>query len=353
MKKVGILTFHFADSFGALLQAFALRKVINKLQGCNAEVINYIPEQWKMSPYVNTIEGRAAFTEKRKKFCAFMRRHLGIDKEVCTVVEGNAYDYYCVGSDQVWNSLITHCDGYYLPHVSQDAKKIAYAASIGNPLEDERLDKDVLKKYLPSFKNISVREVEYCEFVEEITGRECKWVLDPTLLLDANEYEEIVANKENAEPFVFLFWLNKDEQLKGVEIANIIARKYNLKIVHSLYDSKKYTFYNDGGCMTYEGVEDFLWYMKNAYFIVTDSYHGTIFALQYKKPFYTYIYKERRKRIDTISKALGFEERVIERNLLYSDINEQIDFDAIWENIYRLREKSFDYLNDSLECEVC
>lgn len=349
MKKVGILTFHFADSYGALLQSYALRKAINKLQGYSAEVINYIPEHWKMRPYVNTTEGRYAFIEKRKKFCDFMKVHLGIDKEVCTVVNGNDYDCYCVGSDQVWNNLITRCDGYYLPHVSSDANKIAYAASMGNALEDEKLDKEVLKKYLPAFKNISVREPGYCEFVQTITGKDCKWVLDPTLLLDAFEYEEIVADKEEREPFVFFFWLNKEEQLKGVELANIIARKYNLKIVHSLVDAKKYTFYNDGGCMMYEGVQDFLWYVKNAKFIVTDSYHGTIFSLQYRIPFYTLIYEARRSRIDAISEAFGFSDRVIERNLLCSEINSQIDFDSIWNKIYRMREKSIDYLRESLE----
>ena len=349
MKKVGILTFHFVDSYGALLQAYALRKAINKLQGYNAEVINYIPEHWKMLPYVNTEEGRYAFTEKRKKFCNFMKVHLGIDKEVCTVVKGNDYEYYCVGSDQVWNSLITHCDGYYLPHVSVETKKFSYAASIGNSLEDGKLDKEVLKKYLPTFKNISVRERGYCEFVREITGKDCKWVLDPTLLLDAFEYEEIVADKAERDDFLFLFWLNKEEQIKGVELANTIARKYNLKIVHSLVDAKKYTFYKDGGCMMYEGIQDFLWYMKKAKFIVTDSYHGTIFALQYRIPFYTLIYEARRSRIDAISEALGFGDRVIERNLFCSEINDQIDFDGIWNKIYKMREISNDYLRESLE----
>lgn len=349
MKKIGILTFHFADSYGALLQAYALRKSINKLPECGAEIINYIPEHWKMRPYVNTVEGRYAFIEKRKKFCDFMRMHLGIEKDVCTVVTGNDYDYYCVGSDQVWNSLITHCDGYFLPYVSADAKKITYAASIGNALEDEKLDKDILKKYLPTFKNISVRENGYCEFVEKITGKECRWVLDPTLLLDSYEYEEIVSDKEKTEPFVFLFWLNREEQFKGIELANLIARKYDLKVIHSLYDAKRYTFYNDGGCMIYEGVQDFLWYIKNANFIVTDSYHGTIFSLQYKVPFYTLIYEDRRSRIDTISNALGFEERVIENNLCFSEITNSINFDSIWKNIYKLREKSLEYIRESLE----
>ncbi len=349
MKKIGILTFHFADSYGALLQTYALKKTIDKLPRCKAEIINYIPEHWKFIPYVNSLDGRLAMIEKRKLYQGFIKNYLGVEGEVLRDVTGNEYDYYCVGSDQVWNSTITQCDGYFLPHISSDAKKISYAASMGNSLDDEKLDKDVFKKYLPTFKNISVREKGYGRFVSEITGKECACVLDPTLLLDYKEYDEIVAKKQFGEPFLFLFWLNKEDEHKGIELANLVARKYNLTIIHSILGTGKYTFYRDGGCMIYEGIEDFLWFMKNATFVITDSYHGTMFSLQYRKPFYTLVFGERRSRIDTVRDNFGLQDRIIEKQLFYSDINDYVDFYSIWQKIYDLRDKSIEYLKNSLE----
>ena len=99
MKKVGILTFHYSDNYGAVLQAYALRRIINQLPYCQAQIINYVPLGTKYTLYENTEEGRELLIEKRKLFEEFLRENCGIDTPVIHEISGNDYDYYCAGSD--------------------------------------------------------------------------------------------------------------------------------------------------------------------------------------------------------------------------------------------------------------
>ncbi len=348
MKRVGILTFHYADNYGAVLQAYALRKMINSIREYEAEIINYVPDSFACKPYINTKSDRQKLIGKRKKFQQFLKREMGLDKPIISSVNGNVYDYYCVGSDQVWNKRIS-TEEYFLPNVDDAAVKIAYAASIGISITDADFDDTLFKKYLPKFKSISVREKMYTEFVSNITGKESPCVLDPSLLLDCKEYEGLLKEDKERAPFLFLFWLNEKDLFRGVELANFVARKYNLDIIHTIVDAKPYMLFKDGGCMYYEGVEDFLWYIKNAKVVVTDSYHGTLFSIQFRTPFYTLINPDVRSRIDTIRETFDLNERVISSYLPFSKINLEVDFTSIWKNIYIQREKSMQFLFDSLE----
>ncbi len=348
MKRVGILTFHYADNYGAVLQVYALRKMINSIPEYEAEIINYVPDSFAFKPYINTKNDRQKLIGKRKKFQQFLKDKCGIDKPVISSVNGNDYDYYCVGSDQVWNKRIA-TEEYFLPNVDDAAVKIAYAASIGISITDVDFDDTLFKKYLPKFKSISVREKMYTEFISNITGKESPCVLDPSLLLDCKEYEGLLKEDKERAPFLFLFWLNENDLFRGVELANFVARKYNLDIIHTIVDAKPYMLFKDGGCMYYEGVEDFLWYIKNAKVVVTDSYHGTLFSIQFRTPFYTLINPYVRSRIDTICETLDLNERVISSYLPFSKINLEVDFTSIWKNIYIQREKSMQFLFDSLE----
>lgn len=348
MKRVGILTFHYADNYGAVLQVYALRKMINSIPEYEAEIINYVPDSLAYYPYINTKNARQNLISKRKKFQQFLKEQCGLDKPIISSLNGNDYDYYCVGSDQVWNKKLS-TEEYFLPNVDAAAVKIAYAASIGMSITDADFDDTLFKKYLPQFRSISVREKMYTEFVSNITGKECPCVLDPTLLLDCKEYESLLVEHKERAPFLFLFWINENDLFRGVELANNIARKYNLNIIHSIVDAKPYMLFKDGGCMYYEGVEDFLWYIKNAKIVVTDSYHATLFSIQFRTPFYTLINPDVRSRIDTICEMLDLNERVISSYLPFSRINLEVDFTSIWKNIYIQREKSMQYLFDNLE----
>lgn len=354
MKRVGILTFHYADSYGAVLQAYALRKVINDIPDCSAELINYAPHNYYFAPYARTMEGKKALEEKREKIEAFLRRECGVCTPIIHSVTGNDYDFYCVGSDQVWNTDLRENVEleYFLPNLDEKAKRIAYAASIG--MEISKINKEIFQKYLPKFDSISLREGgKYGEFIYQMCNKACEKVLDPTLLLEKKDYENLIPKEKKVNgPFIFLFWLHLDEELmKYVEIVNMLARKYNLTIVHNILGAPPCMFVNDEVCMQYEGIYDFLWYMKNADMVVTNSFHGTIFSVQFERPFYIHIANLRRSRLDNIVELLGIEDRVIKGCVSYDNLNKDVDFDLIKGRLVEERKKSFSFIRRALDEE--
>lgn len=349
MKTVGIMTFHFADNYGAVLQCYALRKVINNFSGFCAEVINYIPPQYRYPKRWNNTYEQQKFANKRHLFNLFLKGKCNIYKENIYYLYGNEYDYYCAGSDQIWNTNDMF-EEYFFPHIDVNAKRISYAASIGISNNDVNLNKDKLKKYLPQFKAISVRENEHVEMIKNVTGCNCERVLDPTLLLEKKDYQEIVPEKVLLEQdFIFFYWLNHNNPAPGVELVNTLSRIYNIPVVHSIIDAPSYMFVKDGGCMFYEGIENFLWYIRNAKFVVTNSYHGTIFAIQFERPFYTFIVESMRSRIDTLIEILGIKSRIISQYLLADQIEENIDFVSIKNKIKYEKDKSIQFIKQALD----
>ncbi len=349
MKKIGILTFQFADNYGAVLQCYALRRVINNMADCRAEVINYIPDSFQYSKTWENEYEEYLSHKKRADFQYFLLVNCGIDKPVIhSASEDEPYDYYVVGSDQIWS---TGMEEYFLPGIVDKAKCIAYAASIGLQEDAPGLRKDILKKYIPKFKYVSVREYVHAALIEKICGRKCACLLDPVLLLDSADYERLMAREGlRQEKFIFFFWIKHDkEYMQGVEFANSLSRLLGIPIVHSLNFAPEYMFCNDGGCMQFEGIENFLWYVKNAEYVVTNSYHATLFAIQFRVPFYTFIVQTMRSRIDTLCQRFAIKDRVITGYLPMGSVCKDIDFDAIWGQIREQRKESFRYLREALE----
>ena len=352
MKTVGILTFHHVDNYGAVLQAYALRKKINSLGDYKAEIINYIPDKFQYVIYMETEESIGKLREKRLLFERFLREHCGITKPMLSVVEGNEYDTYCVGSDQVWYVQPTgENPNYFFGNLDEDADRISYAASVSMNLDMAYSHCDVFKKYITKFRSVSVREEEHVDFIKDVCGMDCRCVVDPTLLLGADDYEELVPkSRDTEEPFLFFFWLQHDEELmRGVEFANALSRKYNLNIIHSIPQAGPYVFNNDKGCMMYDGIEDFLWYIKNASIVVTNSYHATLFSFQFHTPFYIFVVEFMRTRIDTLAKKYGIEHRVVDRYIAPSQMNENIDWNRIDSCIETGRKQSMEYLEGALK----
>jgi hypothetical protein len=351
MKKIGILTFHYADNYGAVLQAYALRKIINSLPDCKAEIINYVPEGYVYYLYKDDGSEKKLLEKRRELIEEFLMQECGICSSMIYNVKGNDYDYYCVGSDQVWNiDLRENKDlEYFLPNLDDKAVKIAYAASIG--IEIERIDENIFKKYLPQFNNISLREGTYIEYIEQICNVKCEKVLDPVLLLNKDEYEYLIdKERPKKKPYILLFWyILDDELMKCIEFVNTLARKYGLAIVHSIIGAPRYMFCNDAGCMMNEGIDGFLWYMKHAEFVITNSFHGAVFAAQFERPFYIFISNIRRSRLDNLVEILDIKDRVINGYISPGEMNKNINFEAIRNRLKVERDKSMNFLRKALD----
>ncbi len=354
-KNVGILTFHCADNYGAVLQAYALRKVISSFPNCQAQIINYVPEGYNYPVLSGSTRCLESQREKRKKFNKFLFEHCGVHTPMIHVVSGNEYDVYLTGSDQIWNTDIGEVAAdyeYFLPNLQDDAKRIAYSASIGMDFKD--IDQNLFQKYLPKFKSISVREKSYTGIISKLSGKKCEYTLDPTLLLNMRDYEKLIEKPSRVEkPFVLYFWYAiGDEDLGSVELVNTLVRKYNLSVKHTILSEKsaaRRMLINDGGCMLQDGVGEFLWYIKNAQVIVTNSYHGAIFSTLFHKPFYIYYPEIRKCRQEDLVKLLNLQDRVIQGYVWPNKLNLDIDYGPISLTLNKEKEKSTAYLRNIIE----
>lgn len=356
MKKIGISTFHYVDNYGAVIQAWALRKYINGLPGCKAEIVNYVPENYSydLSLYENSEDARGKLIKKRELFENFLREECSLSQDVKDKIEDEDYDYICVGSDQVWNLSLreaTNCE-YLLPNVKK-AKKFSYAASIG--ISVARIGKytSAFEQYLKSFDKVSVRENEHVKFIKEVSGKDCACVLDPTFLVDVKDYKELICNKKKSKrPFIFLYWLVHSGELdkrKNLEIVNRLSRELGCEVIHNIPDVKDYAINNNGGCMCYEGVDDFLWYIANAEIVVTNSYHACVLSIRFGTKFFSTIVNSMRSRIDTLNSMINISGNLIEDYNKTLNMNEcpKVHVDEEKYKIYL--EESEKYLRDVLE----
>lgn len=352
-KRVGILTFHYVDNYGAVLQAWALMRVINSLPGCSAQIINYVPKEYKIYPYAQTPLAISRMIEKRKKFESFLYKHCGIHAPMIHAVAGNDYDFYCVGSDQVWNLNFRENQDieYLFPNLDDKAVRFSYAASIGkNSLEQK---KKLLYKYLPKFKEISLREQSFIGYIENYYRYEISRVLDPTLLLTAKDYDSLLVSTERkiSDKYIFFFvYPIGDEVIKYVSFVNMLARKYHLRIVHTCIEISKYMFSDNAECVMYAGIEEFLSYIKYAEIVVTTSYHGFLFSIIFQKLFYLFIREDGKERLLDIVEILGLRDRVIDDYVSADELSDCIiDYEKVNKVLEMEKAQSMLYLKNVLD----
>ena len=321
MKKIGILTFHYVDNYGAVLQAWALRNFLNTYFNCHAEIINYVPDGYMIYPYKHTSYGIDMMKRKRKVYEDFLSEFCDINSSIIRTVTGNEYDYYCVGSDQVWNMSFRENsrNEYLFPNLNINAKRFSYAASIGGKIEEE--NKVLFKKYLSRFDSISVREKSSENELREMGFKNIETSLDPTLLLESDKFEKLMKRpKKPASDFILFFTYPIGEEVRQyTSFVNMLSRKYGLKIIHSLVDCEDYLLSNDGGTMMYEGIGEFLWYFKHAVVIVTSSYHCAIFGRVFNKPTFIIKRDEGWIRMEQLIDIFDLRNNVVENDWILHD----------------------------------
>ena len=289
--RIGILTFHRAINYGAVLQCYALQEFL-KNQGHNVEIINYhcrfIENQYKAfnlhrikSKYPHILL-KKVFKEiisinKRIKlkesFEVFLENHLNLSAPFCKIADMPLdYDIYILGSDQIWNACLTGgIDDLYIGCFSPiHGAKISYAASMITSISTE--DRNRLRNSLRSFKAISVREKSIIQFVKDLTGRNVVHVIDPTLLIESKCWNNLLSELDViSTAFVFVYMVGNNPVLN--KHAKQIADKYRLKIIECT--------------MNNISPIDFVRHIKYAKYVVSNSFHTTAFSIIFKKQFYT------------------------------------------------------------------
>lgn len=375
MKKVGLATC-FLDNYGACLQAYALSNTITSF-GMECTILNYtelegyygdsIAERVKNSTLYNTV--RCLLDKKYRKtfklgkirrpnFQSFRKKYLPLSTEAYNEhsdLSDKGFDAVVCGSDQIWNpTFYGACNPfYYLSFVPKGVSKIAYAPSIG--LSDiPECYTDDFKKYLSDFKAISVRENNAVELVKKYADKEAKWVLDPTMLLDGSSWSKLIDNKIIEKPYIFCYLFGTQDYYKDA-IENI-RNKTGLEVVIIPFSERDLT--NEYTKIYKAGPIEFLSLIKNAEYVLTDSFHATVFSLLFERPFYTLLRdndneeKSMNSRIYSLLSMVDKQERcVLKNNVSDFKIEPILDYDCVRSRLKQLRDDSINFLQNALEDE--
>lgn len=294
---IGIITFHRAANYGTVLQTYALQKTLDKLNVEN-EVIDYrckyIENIYNPFPTIGIKHTKTFILQVlrilprlrvRIVFNKFLKEYVRMSTKIGrTKLKdiSEKYDAIITGSDQVWNLALTDADlAYVLEFTSDNTRKLSYAASLG-PEKIELQYKKILAPYLKKFEYISVREETAFQQVLEMTGKNATIDADPTVLLKLDEWNEIAdASNLKYENFIFVYTMQPSEIL--YDIAEKISAEQKCLIYSiSMVDNSRKLGINVRGLK----VTDFVWMIKNAKYVITNSFHGLMFSIRYHKEFF-------------------------------------------------------------------
>lgn len=308
MKKIGILTFHKSINYGSVLQTWALYNLLTNA-GYDVEIIDYEPMMYKKKYTVlrkpNSMENIKAniavipilnkVYRQYKYFQIFREKYLRLSNYTLHYGDENSenlntYDYIICGSDQVWNVRATDCDPMFFLPAPLRGKKIAYAVSINSTDFTEEKYKDNLKSWIMDFSFLSVREQSgAAKLMRYIDNQKNVYtVLDPTLLLTKESFDTICSHRLIRDDYIFLYniWTKRE----GLEIAKYLSEKLELPVYMIMPNNSYINIIR----LKAEGINvdtintapgDYLSYIKNAKFVVSDSFHGTAFSLIFERQF--------------------------------------------------------------------
>ena len=377
--KVGILTILNVNNYGAELQCCALYRKLQQL-GYDAEVINYLfgihPEhvfdgekrtvpiplkqliKVKLLPVVQNMFCMFHQKNKRlrnKRFDEFHAKYNHLTSTVYPSVKSLYeakfnYDVLCIGSDQVWNYMKGYSlEPFFACFDKNNMKKITYASSIGlSSLSVEA--EQVFKKELASFAYISVREQQASEILEKLLNKKSDVVLDPTLSLNEQEWIEVAKyDMCPKEKYLLVYIVTIKPCDYVLSLARHIAKQRNLKIVRICRDAYPEHSGSDVEEILTAGPSDFVGLFSKAEFVVTNSFHGTVFSINFSKPFYSVIksHHSTNSRLTSILKKLGLEDRIVPVGSQLPMISD-IDFSDPSAKLEAERKLSIEYINKAL-----
>jgi len=356
--KAGILTFHRAINFGAILQGYALQRTVNEFMPC--EIIDYKNDMdvHGLSKRVTGFSGkcrlrakktlaRLLYGQRRRKFAAFLQKQNLLSENAYESAEAMAgsqreYALFIVGSDQVWNADLTYGDKvYFLTGVADGGKKCSYAASFGSRQALERLDGEMISS-LHTFSGLSVRENDAADTLSGLLGRSVNTHIDPVFLLSRDAWRSVAVMPPEKD-YILLFMMRKSDAL--IALARQIQRQTGLEIVCIPMGYKRIRgiqYKND------TGPEEFVGLVNNAKYVLTNSFHGTAFSILLHKQLIVEYHQggsNANSRFQNVLNLFALEHRVLTAGYT-PDYREPIDFDAVEEKLENERSRARAYLND-------
>lgn len=392
MKKTAIVSCYFQPNYGSMLQALATQMALDRLNieneticidGINREIRRakalYFARASLTSDILRSKAGRAMaqvrvgmgsgdysknMKERLGKFSEFREKWFRVSEQYSSLSElsevcADRYSAVLVGSDQLWLPANIAAGYYTLDFVPHSVNTIAYATSFGQetlPRGSER----AAMRFLPRIRHISVRERSGQKLVAKFTGRRVPVVADPTLLFDGEAW----LNVQQDEPlvdgkYIFCYFLGDNPPHR--QFASRLAEATGCRIV-ALPHVDEFVRCDEGyadEALWSVGPDGFLNLIRNAEWVLTDSYHCSAFSMQYEKKFFTFRRFNRKttqstnSRLDTLFEQCGLEDRLLTGKEEISDylncINLEIDYINVRRRIDKLRKFSWDYLIRALE----
>lgn len=363
MKKIGIVTIYDTDNYGNRLQNYALFKFLSK-KGYDVETIkntdvlnkkdNYLIKTIMKSIYyiVHKKNRSTNINSKREYSFSQFDKNIKLTKYTFSNLKKRylkKYDFVVAGSDQIWNPTFGRLKTFDLMDYKEIKNKIAYAASFGISDLPDSCNQDYLSKCFNDIKYLSVREEQGKKILEKLTGRkDIEVVLDPTMLLSAKEWEKVIkkpSQLKNDGKYILCYFLGNFSNTRRLEIERV-AKENDCQIIDILD-------YNDPFYIC--GPSEFLYLEKHAFLICTDSFHSSVFAVLFDRPFVVFGREEKNvknmnSRIETFISKLGLVNRQFNGKSI-TDENINHDYSEAYEILEEERKKAQLFLDRALgEC---
>lgn len=367
-NEVGILTFHNATNYGACLQAFALQTKLTEM-GHPADIVDYRPAAVEddfgiiiKNQLRDACKNPVSFVKfwisvvlhlpwrvlRENNFLRFRQKNYSLSDETYSDLselragaQKLPYSHYFFGSDQVWNPDITKGvdPAYFGAFCPDGAVKSSYAASTGSrqPSAEEKKE---IQEQLKNVNNISVREAASAEWLSEITEKPISVCVDPTLLLTPETWDKYCKKTNVRGDYILVYVLEINPELSNLVAS--IAKEKNLPVL--FFDIK-----NRYGCKAIsKNIADpfsFISYLKDAKYVITNSFHGTVFSVLFRKQFLCLPNRTNPTRMVELLQKLGLGDRLVASADDIAALDRAIDFDAAFQKLDELKADSQKYLD--------
>ena len=353
-KKAIIATFHNVPNYGAVLQTVAMSSTLKKYFSV-VEILDYQQlELMKSKKYVSceslkgfiqSLYSISSYTQKNSKFNIFIKKNMSL---TCKYSSGSPIDVdnIFLGSDQIWNPNITKgFDPVYFGFLNciKRPKIMSYAASMGN--DNLTCDSNEFFKLLKNIDFIGVRESNLKQFINENNSNKAELVLDPTLLLTKEEWTKLFNVKPSQNNYLLVYNLAGNDALTNYAIQTSKALKLNLIEIMGIRRRVKGKRFAHNRIYN-AGPSEFLSWIYNANFVMTDSFHGTVFSVIFEKDFITYPHKNRSSRILTLLNYFNLSTRMTSE--IDSSFKYNINYESISLKLIELRKSSLDFIELSV-----
>ncbi len=374
MKYIGQVSYNINCNFtnyGSALQSWALSQMIDRVGaefGIQSKLIDYCPKVLEDSDCLNPVkkmwdkdqEARRqietmmpAIRENYLKFEDFYTNRFRRTKRKYTddnfndVVKDEEISGFVCGSDTIFciNEFKGFVEGYYANFDCMRGKSISYAASFGDPTFTEQ-DYLTLNARLQNFKALGIREYNMLPYVREHVNVRAERTIDPTLLAEASLYDNIIAEPQMQEKYILLYSRRYNKAME--QYAEQLAKQMGVKLVEI---SIRATNAEKGHIMRYDaGVEEFQSLVKHAECVITNSFHGVIFAVQLRTPFYCFSREQGDTKIGEVLDLFGLSERIMIDGT--EKMSPEIDYDPVHQRIAEARKPAAEYLRYALSLLV-